>query len=353
MNKTEIKSDFYQRYSASDNFLHFTANGLLCTLLGHIDIEGAPSLNCGLSMRVQMFACRLGGRIINLQNTQSDKCLSYNFGTNPALFPSDRIADIELLGMLEKQNIEGMNILYDSTIPPFLSDRVTFNTTLTESALKVSGIEKDKLSIAALSSCGRNTAPFLGTLYSEKGYCTLLSNSIPKNYPLPLSGYKILSAHCTEKEVSHTKAVKSAFASIHKLYPNIMTVSDITPEMFNSAKSTIKDKKSIRYIYHLINENQRIQTAIAALSRCNIKVLFHEMNNSEESMERFYDIGSEHKFLARCARRLEGSEAVRCWENGIIVIARDENIDHISGMIATEFESNIGYKPTFCVSDIF
>ena len=59
-------------------------------------------------------------------------------------------------------------------------------------------------------------------------------------------------------------------------------------------------------MYHLSTENTRINTVSVALKRCDIKTLFREINNSEQSMERFWDIGTEHKFLANTARNTDG-----------------------------------------------
>ena len=68
MNLPELKEDFYKRYSSSDNYLHFTSNGILCTLLGHCGIGNAPSLTCTLSMRVRMFARSLDGNMIKIKH---------------------------------------------------------------------------------------------------------------------------------------------------------------------------------------------------------------------------------------------------------------------------------------------
>ena len=351
MNLPELKEDFYKRYSSSDNYLHFTSNGILCTLLGHCGIENAPSLTCTLSMRVRMFARALNGNMIKIQSSTENKCFVYIFGTPPELFRGADKETVNLIRMLDNHKIKGAQILYDSTIPEFLSKKEAFSVSLIQSLMKVSSIEADALETAALSACSRPAAPYLATTAAKSGYCTLLSSGIPKNYPLPLTGYKILSAHCTESERDRSVHIRTAFSSIRRMYPHISSITDITPKMFNSAKSAIKDKTALRYMYHLINETARIAAVTAALRRCDTRTLFREMNNSQKSMERFWDIGSEHLFLAHCAERLDGVAAVRFWKNGIIVIIEEDKIDHAINMIRHEFESNIGYQPTFCVSE--
>lgn len=123
--------------------------------------------------------------------------------------------------------------------------------------------------------------------FSKKGYCTLMNSGEPKNLPLPLSGYKILTAHCTEPLSNHSKHIKYAMSEIRRLYPHINSISDLTPEILSTAKSSFKNSKAAKYMYHLSTENTRINTVSAALKRCDIKTLFREINNSEQSMERF------------------------------------------------------------------
>lgn len=353
MNLPELKKDFYQRFNQSDDFLHFTANGLLCTLLGHTEIEDAPSLTFTLSMRVQMFARKIGGNLVNIEDSASDKCLSYHFGTPPKLFRGREKFIAELIESLNRYNLNGAEILCDCSIPEFLPKKEVFAVTLAQSLFKVSGVECDMLDIAASCSSGSDVTPLIGILSARKGYCTLISSGRPKNFPLPLSGYKILSAHCTEKRRDRSKYIKPAFEKICRLYPHVMSVSDITPEIFNGAKSAIKDKTALRYIYHLTTENIRIKSAADALKKCSIKNLFTEMKNSQKSMERFWDIGSEHRFLAHCCKNVDGIAAVRLWDNGIAAIVEEDKIDYAISVIRHEFENNIGYQPTLCVSEPF
>ncbi|MCC8160171.1 MAG: hypothetical protein LIO53_02460 [Oscillospiraceae bacterium] len=351
MNLPELKEDFYKRYSASDNFLHFVSNGLLCALLGHCGIEYAPSLTCALSMRVQMFARAMGGNIIKLQSTDTNKCLVYNFGDRAELFRGFDFDAVSLMHCLARRGAKGAQILYDCSIPEFLPRKEAFAVTLVQSLMRVSGIETDALETAALAARGSLTDPYLATVSSRTGYCTLISSGEPKNFPLPLSGYKILSAHCTEKDKDRSKQIKYAFDQIRRVYPHIGTISEVTPEMFSGVKSSFKDKTALRYMYHLVNENARIKTACAALKRCDIKTLFTEMNTSQKSMERFWDLGREHLFLARESRSLDGVKAVRSWKNGIIAIVENDKIDYVLGMMRNDFENTIGYQPTFCISE--
>lgn len=70
-------------------------------------------------------------------------------------------------------------------------------------------------------------------------------------------------------------------------------------------------------------------------------------------MERFWDIGTEHKFLANTARNTDGIAAARCQDKGIWAIVEEDKVDYAINMIKSDFENTIGYKPTFCVCGTF
>lgn len=353
MNFLTLKEDFYKRYQPSAKFLHYTSYGALCTLLGHTDIPTAPSLCCTLSMKVEMFARKSGGNYVKIENTTTDKCLQYPFGMSTDLFKGKTKFFAELIHALENSGLKGTEILYNNTIPNFISSKHAFSATLIKSLMKISDIDLDPLETAAICALGNDLTPYLAVLSSRKGYCTLMNKGEPKTLPLPLSGYKILTAHCTESLSNHSKLIKYAMSEIRRLYPHVNSISDLTPEMLNTAKSNLKSNKAIRYMYHLSTENTRIKTVSDALKRCDIKTLFREINNSEQSMERFWNVGTEHRFLASTARKTDGIAAARCQDNGITAIAEEDKVDYAINMIKSDFENTIGYKPTFCVCDTF
>lgn len=351
MNQSELKQDFYKRYQPSDNYLHFTSNGILCPLLGHSEITSAPSVTCTLSMRIQMFARALNGEQIKIQNCMSDKYLAYNFSDTASIHHNTDKDTINIIHALSAKNLRGAEILYECSIPEFLSHKEPFELSLTQSLMKVSDIQTDISETAALASPGKNISEYLALAAAKSGYCTLISSGLPKNYPLPMTGYKIVSAHCAEKDIDRAKEIQYAFNAIRRMYPNVGLITEITPQMFSAAQITIKNKTALKYMYHLVNENERIERSITALKRCDIKTLFYEMIKSEKSMEKYWDIGSEHLFLARRARDADGVAAVRVWKNGIIAITEEDKVDYAISAIRNEFEENIGYKPMFCVSD--
>lgn len=353
LNSTELKQDFYKRFGQSDNFLHFTATGLLCTLLGHDEFEHTPSLMCPLSMRVQMFARRFGGGCIDIQDVTKNEALTCRFASpSETLQKCDRrIADI--ICKFSGYGLTGSQILYERTMPPFLPCEEEFAVCLVRSLLKTSETEADSDKIARLAYTNKNFAKCLALAASRKGYCTLATQGNVSLLPLPLSRHKIISVHCKGKHKSRTMAVDYAFKHLKQTFPHIGSFADITPEMLTAAKSSFKSKAALKYAYHLTNENQRIVTASQALKRCDIRALLHEINASQKSLENYWDLSKEQIYLAHFVQSLHGVRAVRAWRNGVMIIAEDEYTDHIVGMVRDGFESNMGYLPYFCVSEVF
>lgn len=351
MNLTDLKSSFYKRYSQSENFLYFASNGLLCTLLGHSNIYLTPSITCTLSMRVKMFARKIDGNIIRIEDTSGLKLFSYTLNTPPNLFHGKERTLANHLKSLTKYGIKGAEILYDCSIPDFISPDEPFAVTLTDLLMTVSKKEHDILTTARESACENDITPYLGITAYQSGYCTLLSTGRPKNLPLPLTGYKILSAHCMKDENCHINEIKYAFRKVSRTFPHVMSVSEITEDMLKSCETEIKDKTALRYMYHLVTENKRIQNASNALKRCDVKTLFNEMNYSQCSMETYWDLGREKVYLVRLSQNLDGVKAVRAWKNGIVAIIEDDFVDYAASMIVNGFESRIGYKPSVCISE--
>lgn len=351
MNFPELKQNFYKRFEQSSKFLHFTSQGLLCTLLGHVSVPQSPSLTCTLSMRVQMFARACGGQGIKIESTDSDNFFAYTPGDPTQIFRGKGRRTAELIDTLRGHSLKGTEILYQTTVPNFLPHMEVFSAALVKSLLKVNDIELDTLETAAICAMGENINPYLALLSAKSGYCTLIASGEPKNLPLPMSGYKILSVYCTEKthKKERMQSISRAMSQITRLYPHVGGICDVTREMIETAD--IKDKNAVKYMYHLINENECIKKAEKALERCDVKTLFRQMDISQKSIERFWDIGDEHICLSDCMRGLDGVMAARCSDKGVIAIVEEDMVNYVMNMVRDTFEINIGYQPTFCVSD--
>ena len=72
MDIAAMKQDFYKRFEESGSYLKQEKCGLLCTLLGFPDIEGALSLTYPLSVGVTGLCRPSNSDKLQLENTDSD-----------------------------------------------------------------------------------------------------------------------------------------------------------------------------------------------------------------------------------------------------------------------------------------
>ena len=87
-----------------------------------------------------MFARKSGGNYVKIENTTTDKCLQYPFGTSTDLFKGKTKFFAELIHALENSGLKGAEILYNNTIPNFISSKHAFSATLIKSLMQVSDI---------------------------------------------------------------------------------------------------------------------------------------------------------------------------------------------------------------------
>ena len=349
MNNTETKEIFYERYGGADDFLHYTFCGALCTLLGHTDILGAPFLSCSLSMGVGMFSRALGGNVTSLQSAVSDRHFSYTRGNPTAQFKGSEKQTAQLISEVGKYTKTGAQILYNSSIPSALPQKKEFRFALTSALLSAGGRNMPPLETAYIASGGEHIAPFTAMSYSRSGYCTLITDEGVTNYPLPMTGYKVVYAYCREKDNRIVDRVYDALDVLRK-HCGELSVHSLNPAHALLA-GRVLSKSGARYIQHLAGENSRIKAAVRGLEGCDIKALFHAMNASQHSMEKLWNIRRSHAFLARLAKNADGVAAVRCTHGGAVIIAESDKVDHMVRMIKSEFEYNMGYKPVFCITD--
>lgn len=347
MDLSEIKEKYYIRYGESNNYLHYLYTGALCNLLGHAEISHAPSLTCTLSMGITMLARSLSGNAVKVQDVNSDKKLTYVPPSPPAMFKGRERDTAEIILRLLDGKKRGAEILFSSSMPDFLPQDNEYFLTLVKSLARVWDMEVSPFDMALHASRGEINAQLLAAANAKSGYCTFLNEGIAQNYPLPLTGYKIVTVFPAERPSARAVKIQAAYEKIRGKYPPVSSVYDITPGHAACLKSkTVRD-----YMLHLAGENLRIKRVLGALKRCDNKALFDEMNASQSSMERYWQLRAEHKYLAECAKGLDGVKAVRCTNLGTVMIVETDYVDYAAGMVRREFERVRGYKPTFCVSD--
>ena len=106
-----------------------------------------------------------GGNYVKIENTTTDKCLQYPFGTSTDLFKGKTKFFAELIHALENSGLKGAEILYNNTIPNFISSKHAFSAALIKSLMQVSDIELTPLETAAICALSDDLTPYLAVLF--------------------------------------------------------------------------------------------------------------------------------------------------------------------------------------------
>lgn len=342
LNLTDLKQDFYKRFSASNSFLAYSRMGLLCPLLGNTSIKHSPSLNCSLSMKIQLYGRQLAGEMIKLQSTKNNLCVVFRFGTRP---PSQHTELFEMLEKMRGYGIGGAELFFDSSIPTFFPSECELKAAVFDVISRIYNID------IPMSVCG-NKSVYNALLNAQKGYC--ISEPDGKKLPLPLTGYKflILQTEAIDK-TPRAKYIEKAYERLKRIYPHIHSLADLSPDRLEYSRSAIRDKTALNYVRHLVDENERIQIASQGLKQCSITALTEQINQSELSIEKLWNPERQHVFLVHRIIRCDNVVCAKVWENGIFAIIKDENIDETVNKIIYDFETAAGYKPFVCIADTF
>lgn len=343
LNLTDLKQDFYKRFSVSESFLSYSRTGLLCPLLGYDSFKRAPALTCSLSMKVQVYGRRLEGNMIKLQSTKNNLCIVFGYGGRK---PSQHTELFEMLDMLHCYGAGGAELFFDSTIPSFFEYERELKAAVFRLMCNIYNLD------VPVSVCGDYKPLYSALLKSRKGYCI----SIPggAQLPLPLTGFKILIVQTQKSDKTpRAKYIAKAYERIKRIYPHIHSFADISPDRLEYVRSAIRDKTALNYVRHIIDENGRIQSSAEGLKKCSPDALAAQMNLSEESIEKLWSPEKAYVFLARLAMSSDGVICARVWKNGIVSIVKEDGVDEAANRITRDFEIYAGEKPYICITDSF
>lgn len=347
MNRTELQNNFYKRMGVSKNRLFFSKTGLLCTLLGHSNIRGGEFLSCTLSMGVRTAGRMLVCNAVNLENTQTAKCSVIRI--NDLSSQNKQLYDI--VNKVNRLHPFGAELLYDSDIPDFFHDTAALRISVLNTLLKIADCDLCIEQKAQICADGKNTAPYIAALNSRRGWCCCVKESTCDRLPLPLSGYKFLLVHTSySKTDRRSKSVQQAYKKLHRIYPHVLSLYDITPDMLDFARVKLRSSE-YNYMRHLLLEHERIIIAKAALTACRIKDFANLVNASQKSLEKLWDNEYEHIFLTESLSEHPRCLCARSFENGIYALVETGSEDEIINIIRYDFNSRFGYFPNFCIAD--
>lgn len=343
MNLTDLKQDFYKRFSSSNNFLSYSRAGLLCPLLGDASIARCAALTCSLSMKVQVYGRKLESDIIKLQNTKNNVCIVFRYGSQ---LPSQHTGLFEMLEKLHGYGAHGAELFFDCSVPGFFEFERELKTAVFGVMTSICNLD------APISVCG-GYRPFYSAVFNaRKGYCTVVPEF--RELPLPMTGYKFLILQTPGKDkLPRAKYLGKAYERLKRIYPHIHSFADISPDRLEYSKNAVRDKVALNLARHIVDENDRIKAAASGLEKCSLSRLTEQMNLSEESIEKLWKPEKQHVILARSAAAADGVKCAKIWKNGIITIVNEDGIDDITNKIIIDFERAAGYRPYVCIAESF
>lgn len=149
---------------------------------------------------------------------------------------------------------------------------------------------------------------------------------------------------------------ESAFAQIGEVI-GINSLGDLTEELFEQYKDSIKDDVCRKRAKHAVYENQRTIKAVEALKNNDIGLFGELMNASHVSLRDDYEVtGIELDTLVEEAWKIDGVIGSRMTGAGFggctVSIVRDEAVDAFIEQVGKAYEAKIGYAADFYVVNI-
>lgn len=138
---------------------------------------------------------------------------------------------------------------------------------------------------------------------------------------------------------------------------SINTLGDLTEELFEQAKSSIKDEDRRKRAKHAVYENQRTIKAVEALKSNDIEMFGKLMNDSHISLRDDYEVtGIELDTLVEEAWKIDGVIGSRMTGAGFggctVSIVKDEAVDKFITQVGKAYKNKIGYAADFYVVKI-
>ncbi len=330
-----LQKDFYNRYGVSKNRLFNTKCGMLYTLLGFCDIYGALSLNCVMAPYITSLGRILDGKDIVVLNT--DK-------VNKTHLTHNDFSDLELK--------RGAQILYDNKIPPFFNSSPSYKMCIRKLLMKINNQNDDN--ILSIANCAEddNISPYIALLKTKGGYCIKITRSDYEIVPLPLNEYKIVLAY-SDEILPNNNYDKISDTALKLLRTSLLHIKDLSMLTFNDVEKISKEQnniKALNFLRFVAEENDRIKSVAENLKKCNVDVLFDEMKNSCESMNILLGLNSHHEILYSILSDTSEVCAFRFFNNSMLFIAENENVDLAINEINERFYTSCGIKLNFIVT---
>jgi len=146
-----------------------------------------------------------------------------------------------------------------------------------------------------------------------------------------------------------------AAAALASRYPTVASLRDATPEMLSSA-SDLLDEETLRRCTHVVNENERVLLAVAALRAGDLESVGRLFTESHASLRDLYEVSSpDLDALVEIAAEVPGVIGARMTGGGFggctVNLVRDEAVDALCAKVRREFPERAGRDPGVYVVD--
>lgn len=233
---------------------------------------------------------------------------------------------------------------------------------LTELGIELSNIELVKLAQKCENqyvgvNCGIMDQ-FAVCFGKENTAIMIDTNSLEYNYTtLPLDKYELIIMNTNKRRSLQESKYNVRKAEVAEAVENLSTVINfdtlchLTLDEFLQNKDVIKNKNAYKRALHLVSENKRVKDAYKALQGERFEEFFDCIDNSHTSLKNDFEVtGFELDTIVSLAKK-HGALGARMTGAGFggcaIMFVKKGTAEDIKEKIRVEYESIVGYAPTF------
>ena len=378
--KKLITEKFYSIFGGSQTAKAYFAPGRVNLIGEHTDYNGGHVFPCALSIGTYAVARKRDDNIIRFYSTNLKKygiiqCsldnLTYNASHKWTNYPKGVIWALKEKGF---HVTHGMDILYHGNIPNgsglsssasievltgfILKDMFNFSYNSIENALIGQFAENNYNKVNcgimdqfAISMGKKNHAIFLDTATLDYDYV-----------PITLKDEQIVIMNTCKKRGLGESKYNERRAECEEALTELQTVitidnlGQLTEDLFEKHKSSIKSPIRIKRAKHAVYENQRTIKAVAALKANDIIQFGQLMNDSHTSLRDDYEVtGIELDTLVAEAQKAPGVLGARMTGAGFggcaVAIVKKDQVSRFKAQVGTAYRERIGYPCEFYVVD--
>ena len=385
MDILQLKKEFINLYGGEENDIRIFHSPGRVNLIGeHTDYNGGFVFPAALTMGTTIALRPNGKNVIHLKATDLPDLVELdinNLDSYRELWWGNYQAGVCVELQKSGYDIIGCDMLYDDTLPHGggLSSSAAIEV-CTALALATLSNEKNGKSAPDMTEMA-----FIGQS-AEHNYCNVKCGIMDQfasakgkknhaiyldcksmNYklvPLKMDGCKLVITNTNKKHsLASSKynerrgECETGLEILKKSLPDIKCLGDVTVEMLESVKHTVKDETVLKRITHVIYEDDGVLKSIDALESGNIQLFGKLMNESHDSLRDLYEVtGIELDTLVEEARKIDGVLGSRMTGAGFggstVSIVKEDAIDEFIEKVTKNYTEKIGYAPTVLIDDI-